>query len=126
MAYVDGFVIVIPTKNVPEYKKMAEEGCKTWMKYGALDYKECIGDDLTPNMGPEMQDPLTFPKLTNASPDETVVFSYIVFKSRAHRDEVNAKVMADPAMSPEAMKDKPMPFDMKRLSYGGFEAIVEA
>lgn len=126
MTYVDGFLIVMQTKNLAAYKKMASLGRKIWMKHGALDYKECIGDDLTPDMGPELKDPLTFPKLTKAKPGETVVFSFIVFKSKAHRNAVNKKVMKDPAMSPESMKDMPMPFDMKRFSYGGFKTIVEA
>lgn len=126
MSYVDGFVMIVPTKNLADYKKMAKQGCKVWMKYGAVDYKECIGNDLTPDMGPDLKSPLTFLKLTKAKPGETVVFSFIVFKSRKHRDQVNAKVMADPSMSYDAMKDKPVPFDMKRFSYGGFETIVEA
>jgi uncharacterized protein YbaA (DUF1428 family) len=125
-SYVDGFLIVLPKKNLAAYRKMAKVGCKIWMKHGALDYKECVGEDLTPDMGPEMKAPLSFPKLTKLKPDETVVFAYIVFKSRAHRDKVNAKVMKDPDMSPESMKDMEMPFDMKRFSYGGFEVIVEA
>ena|SRR3989338_5986028 len=121
MTYVDGFVIAIPTKNLATYKKMATLGKKIWLKYGALDYKECIADDMKPKGVT-----LTFPKLIKTKPNETVVFSFIVYKSRKHRDAVNKKVMADPAMSPEKMKDKPMPFAMDRFSYGGFKTIVEA
>ena len=130
MSYVDGFVIVIKKSNVEDYKKMATQGKEMWLKHGALDYKECVGDDLTPKMpdmpGMEsMPKPLTFVELARPAADETVVFSYIVYKDRAHRDEVNAKVMQDPAMTPEAMKDKPMPFDMQKMAYGGFQTIVE-
>ncbi len=119
--YVDGFVIPISKKNIEEYKKMAKIGKKLWKKYGALDYKECIGQDLTPK-----DIKMTFPTIAKCKPDETVVFSYIVFKSRKHRDQVNAKVMKDPLMNDPNFKDKPMPFDMKRFAYAGFEVIVEA
>ena len=124
MRYVDGFLIVVPKDKLEEYRKMAEEGREVWMKYGALDYKECVGDDLNASMGDDVQT-LPFPKLTRLGEDEALIFSFIVYESRAHRDEVNAKVMADPAMSPEAMKDRAMPFDMNRFSYGGFEVIVD-
>lgn len=98
---------------------MAELGKKIWMKHGALDYKECLADDLKNPMG------APFPKLLKLKPGETAIFAYIVFKSRKHRDSVNKKVMSDPSMGdPEMMKK--MPFDMKRMSYGGFQAIVEA
>ena len=130
MPYVDGFVIAIPKKNLEDYKKMAEKGRDIWMKHGAVDYKECVGEDMNPNMDEigvdENMKAGTFPQLVNAKEAEVVVFSYIVFKSRAHRDEVNAKVMSDPEMSPEAFKDKPMPFEMNRMCYGGFESIVSA
>jgi uncharacterized protein YbaA (DUF1428 family) len=121
--YVDGFLIVVPKDKLDEYRKMAAEGRDTWMKHGALDYKECVGDDLNPSMGG--MDSLPFPQLTGLTPDEVLVFSFIVYSSKQHRDEVNAKVLSDPAMSPEAMKDKPMSFDMKRFSYGGFEVLVD-
>lgn len=88
--YVDGFVLVVPKKKIEEYKQMARVGEKVWRKHGALDYKECIADDLKPNMGGMPF--LPFPKLTKIKPSETVVFSYIVYKSRTHRDQVNAKV----------------------------------
>lgn len=116
--YVDGFVIALPKKKLALYKKMARDGKKMWLKYGALDYKECVADDMTPE-----GIALTFPKMAKLKEDETVVFSYIVYKSRKHRDQVNKKVMADPAM--DKYKDMPMLMDMKRFAYGGFTAIVE-
>lgn len=119
MSYVDGFLIPLPKKNVKMYRRMAQLGKKTWMKNGALDYKECIGDDLKNTFG------MAFTKLLKLKPNETAVFAYIVFKSRKHRDAVNKKVMSDPAMNDPDMMKK-MPFDMKRMCYGGFEAIIEA
>jgi uncharacterized protein YbaA (DUF1428 family) len=116
--YVDGFIITIPKKNHERYKKMATVGKKIWMKHGALDYKECVLEDAKPK-----GITLTFNKLTQVKPSEEVWFSFIIFKSRKHRDEVNAKVMQDPAMKPEQWEGK-MPFDMKRFSYGGFNVIV--
>ncbi len=95
------------------------QGAKLWMKYGALDYKECVGDDLR-----AAHVILTFPKLTKMKPNEQVWFSFVGFKSKAHRDSVNKKVMSDPSMSAEAWKDTPMPFDMKRMSMGGFKVVV--
>jgi uncharacterized protein YbaA (DUF1428 family) len=89
MKYVDGFVLVVPKKNIEDYKKMAGEGAKIWKKHGALEYFECAGDDLNPNMGEEKV--LTFPEMTKLKDDETVWFSFIVYKSKEHRDEVNAK-----------------------------------
>lgn len=121
--YVDGFVIVVPKKNLDAYKVMARDGAKVWRKHGALDYVECVGDDLRPDMGVPV---LTFPKLTKLKAGEVVIFSYITFKSRAHRDRVNAKVMEDPAMRPEAFADKAMPFNAMRMAYGGFTVIVSA
>ena len=122
MKYVDGFVISVAEKNMEAYRKMAGQGARLWMKHGALEYYECQGDDLgeKSDMGGR-----TFTELAATKPGETVVFSFIVFKSRKHRDEVNARVMADPEMSPEAFKGKRMPFDMKRMAYGGFKVIVE-
>lgn len=125
MTYVDGFVIVLPKKNLAAYKKMAELGRKIWLKHGALDYKECIGDDLKPKGMDGKAAPMNFLKMAKTKPTETVAFSFIVFKSRKHRDQVNAKVMKDPAMSMDEWKDQPMPFDMKKFAYGGFETIVE-
>lgn len=114
--YVDGFVIVVARKNLPAYKKMAQGGRKIWMKHGALQYFECFGDDLKPGFG------LPFPKGTGAKAGETVVFSFITYKSKAHRDAVNTKVMNDPAM--QKMPPK-MPFDMNRMMVGGFKVVVE-
>ena len=122
--YIDGFVLVVAKKNLEAYKEMATKASAVWKKYGALDYKECVGEDLSPAMpegAPEM--PMSFPKMVDLGPDETVVFAYITFESRAHRDEVNAKVMADPMMS--EYENKEMPFDMKRMAYGGFEVLVD-
>jgi uncharacterized protein YbaA (DUF1428 family) len=124
MRYVDGFVLAVPKKNLKTYKKMAQAGGKMWRKYGALDYVECVGEDLHPKMGGMKA--LTFPKLAKLKPGETVVFSYIVYKSRKHRDQVNAKVMKDPSMKEENWKDTPMPFDVKRMAYGGFKVLVNA
>lgn len=115
--YVDGFVIPIPTKNLAAYRKMAQLGAKVWREHGALEYRECVGDHL------DNDSPLPFPKLARAKPDETVVFAWIVYKSRSHRDSVLKKVMADPRMD---MDPKSMPFDMKRMAWGGFKTIVEA
>lgn len=122
--YVDGFVIVIPKDKVTEYKKMAKEGAAAWKKYGALQYFECMGEDLvTKDMGGMKA--LEFTAMTKAKPNETVWFSFIVFKSKKHRDAVNKKVMD--AMT-KAMGDKvmTMPFDMKQMAYGGFQVEVEA
>ncbi len=120
--YVDGFVLVVPKKKVGAYRKMAQDGAKTWMKCGALDYKECMGDDLSPNMGG--MPALTFPKMIKLKKGETVWFSYITYKSRAHRDQVNKKVMAE--MDKKYKDTSPVPFDMKRMAYGGFKVIVDA
>lgn len=123
--YVDGFVFVVPKKNLAAYRKMAQLGKKIWMKHGALDYKECVGDDLRPKpMGTEKH--LSFLKISGAGPGETVWFSFIVYKSKKHRDAVNAKVMKDPAMNDPKWKDMTMPFDVKRMAYGGFEVVVDA
>lgn len=120
--YVDGFVLVIQKKNLAAYRKMALDAGKMWMKYGALGYYECMGDDLHPNMG-GMKVP-TFPRLIKAKKNETVWFSYITYKSRAHRDEVNKKVMVEMNKKAKKYQDMPMPFDMKRMAYGGFKVIV--
>ena len=116
MAYVDGFVIPLPKKNVAAYRKLAQIACKVWKDHGALEYRECVGEDLAVKMG------MPFTKLTKLKPGETVVFAWIVYKSRAHRDRVNKKVMEDPRLKG---MDKEPPFDCKRMSYGGFEIIVE-
>ena len=123
-SYVDGFLFVVPKGKAAEYKKMAEWGKKLWMKHGALDYKECVGDDITPKGSMPGIKQLHFPTVIKAKKGETVWFSFIVFRSRKHRDEVNAKVMKDPSMNDDAWKDKPMPMDMKRFAYGGFKVEV--
>ncbi len=120
MTYVDGFVIAVPKKNIAAYRKMALWGKKVWLKYGALDYKECVADDMKSMMGS-----VSFPNLVQSKPTETIIFSFIVFKSRAHRDQVNKKVMSDPKMNDPKMVKMPMPFEMKKMTYGGFKTIVE-
>ncbi len=122
--YVDGFVLVVPKAKAEEYKKMAEEGRDIWMKYGALEYYECRGDDLVPQeMGG--QKARAFPDMAGATSEDTVWFSFIVFKSKEHRDEVNAKVMEEMGKQMEGNKDISMPFDMKQMAYGGFQVEVE-
>ena len=123
--YVDGFVFVVPKNRLAEYRRMAQVGKKLWMKYGALDYKECIGDDLHPKVMGGMKLRL-FSEMSRARSGDAVWFSFIVFKSKKHRDAVNAKVMKDPMMNDPKWKDKPMPFDMKRFAYGGFRVVVDA
>ena len=104
---------------------MAQWGRKLWLKHGALDYKECMGDDLrSKSMGSPK--PLTFTRMAKAKAGETVWFSFIVYRSKKHRDEVNAKVMKDPIMNDPKWKDMPMPFDAKRMAYGGFKVVVDA
>jgi len=120
--YVDGFVIVVPKDKVNEYRKMAQEGAEMWMKYGALEYKECMGEDLEPKEMDGMK-PRAFTEMAKANPDETVWFSFIVYNSREHRDEVNARVMEE--MKERENQDMQMPFDMNRFAYGGFEVVVE-
>jgi uncharacterized protein YbaA (DUF1428 family) len=118
--YVDGFVLTIPKKKVAEYKKMAQEASAVWMKFGALSYRECMIEDAKPKWVT-----FTFAKMAKAKPGETVWFSYIEYKNKKHRDQVNTKVMAhfDKKYSEEEQK-KSMPFDMKRMAYGGFTAEV--
>lgn len=119
--YIDAFVLPVPTANMARYKRMATAAGKIWMEYGALQYWECMGDDLD-NTGPMMP----FPKMTTCKPGETVMFSWIVYKNRRHRDQVNKKVLADPRMDAmyRAMMS-PKIFDDKRMAYGGFKTIVE-
>lgn len=116
--YVDGFVIPILKRNLPAYRRMAVAAGKVWREHGALDYKECVGDDLDVKFG------AGFAKGLKLKPGETVIFSSIVYKSRAHRDRVNAKVMKDPRIA-EMCDEKDMPFDSKRMLYGGFTVIVD-
>jgi uncharacterized protein YbaA (DUF1428 family) len=117
MAYIDGFVIALPRRKLPVYRRISRQAGKVWKKHGALEYRECAGDDLQIKMG------LPFPRLARVKPGETVVFSWILYRNRRHRDRVNAKVMKDPRM--ERMMKLPMPFDMKRMAYGGFKVIVD-
>jgi uncharacterized protein YbaA (DUF1428 family) len=117
--YVDGFVIPLLKKNLNAYRRMAQKAGKVWRDHGAVEFRECVGDDLNIKMGKP------FPRGIKLKPGETVLFSYIVFKSRAHRDRVNARVMKDPRLA-KMMSSKAMPFDAKRMMYGGFKTIVEA
>ncbi|MGE3315916.1 MAG: DUF1428 domain-containing protein [Planctomycetaceae bacterium] len=117
MKYVDGFVIPVPKKDIKKYMAIAKKAGKVWLEYGALQYCECAGDDLDVKFG------MPFPKLAKTKAGETVVFSFIVYKSRAHRDKVNAKVMKDPRLA--SMDPKSMPFDVKRMSMGGFNILVD-
>lgn len=123
--YIDGFVIVVPKDKTEEYIKMAVGGRDSWMKHGALAYYECRGDDLTPQ---EMGDQKArdFREMAGAGAGDNVWFSFIIFKSKEHRDEVNAKVMAEMNEQMKGHENDPMPFDMKQMSYGGFQAEVEA
>ena len=116
--YVDGFVVPVPTSNLDAYRKMARKAGTIWKEYGALEYVECVGDDVKPGKV------TSFPQAVKLKPNETVVFSWIVYKSRAHRDSVNAKVMKDPRLAP-MMDPKTMPFDGKRMFWGGFKGLVE-
>jgi uncharacterized protein YbaA (DUF1428 family) len=115
--YVDGFVIPVPKNKLNAYRKMARLGGELWKEYGALEYRECVGDDLNVKWG------RLFPKLLRLKPSETIIFSWIAFKNKAHRNSVNAKVMKDPRLAD--MDEKTMPFDMKRMSYGGFKVIID-
>lgn len=115
--YIDGFVVPVPKKNIAAYRRMAQKASKVWLDHGALEFRECAGDDLDVKFG------LPFPRGIKAKPGETVVFSWIVYKSKAHRDAVNAKVMKDPRMQADKMP-KSMPFDCKRMLWGGFKVIV--
>ena len=120
MPYVDGFVIPIPKKNIGKYRRIARAAGRIWRKYGALEYRECVGDDL------DMKDMgVAFTRLAKVKRGETVLFSWIVYKSRAHRDRVNGKVMKDPRIAKMMTDPKMMPFDTKRMSYGGFKVIVD-
>lgn len=117
--YVDGFVIPIAEKRLVEYRKMAAKAGKIWMELGALAYFECVGDDLTPQ-----GITATFPKIVKPKPGETVLFSWILYRSKAHRNSVMKKIMADPRME-KLMDPKNPPFDMKRMTVGGFKVLVE-
>ena len=117
MSYVDGFVLPVPQKNLDAYRKMARKAGKIWKEYGALEYIECVADDVQPGKS------TSFPQAVKLKPDEVVVFSWIVYKSRAHRDKVNKQVMADPRLA-LMMDPKNLPFDGKRMFWGGFKPIV--
>lgn len=122
--YVDGFVLVVPKGKEAEYQKMAEEGRDSWMRHGALQYFECKGDDLKPQeMGEEKS--RDYKDLTGAGDDENVWYSFIVFESKEHRDEVNKKVMEEMDEAYKDASDFEMPADMKKMAYGGFEVVVE-
>ena len=117
--YVDGFVLPVPKRKIGVYRRMAQKAGKVWREHGAVDYRECVGEDLNVKMA------LPFTRGIKSKPGETVVFAWIVFKSRAHRDRVNARVMKDPRLA-KMMDPADMPFDCKRMVYGGFKVIVDA
>lgn len=117
--YIDGFVLPVPKKKLQVYRRMAQKAGTIWREYGALDYRECVGDDLAVKMG------VPFTRLAKLKAGETVVFSWILYKLRAHRDRVNAKVMKDPRISNMCTPNR-MPFDMQRMAYGGFKTFVKA
>jgi uncharacterized protein YbaA (DUF1428 family) len=119
MRYVDGFVLPVPKKHLSAYSRMAQKASIVWRDHGALEFRECMGDDLNVKMG------IPFPRRFKVKPGETVMFSYIVFRSRAHRDRVNAKVMKDPRIA-KRCDPKNMPVDVKRMVYGGFKVLVDA
>jgi uncharacterized protein YbaA (DUF1428 family) len=116
--YVDGYVLPVPKKKIQAYRRIAQKAGRVWRDHGALEVRECVGDDLKTRMG------TAFPRLARVKPGETVVFSWVVFKSRADRDRVNAKVMKDPRLA-KMMDPKAMPFDPKRMVYGGFKVFVD-
>jgi uncharacterized protein YbaA (DUF1428 family) len=119
MRYVDGFIIPISRRRLEAYRRLARRAGKVWMELGALEYRECAGDDMfSEGMKP-------FPRLARLKKGETVLFSWIVYKSRAHRDRVNAKVMKDPRIARMMEDPKSMPFDVKRMVYGGFKVLVD-
>ena len=115
--YVDGFVVPVPKRKLEAYRRMSRQAGKIWREHGALDYKECVADDVKPGKR------TSFPQSVKLKPGETVMFSWIVYKSRAHRDRVNAKVMKDKRLAP-MMDPKAMPFDGKRMFWGGFKVMV--
>lgn len=115
--YVDGFVLPVPKANLAAYRRMARKAGKVWREHGALEYIECVADDIKPGKH------TSFPQSVKLKPDETVVFAYVVYKSRAHRDRVNAMVMKDPRLA-SMMDPKALPFDGKRMFWGGFKPIV--
>jgi len=118
MAYVDGFVVPVTKKKLQVYRNMARKAGKIWREHGAIEFRECVADDV------KVGKRTSFPRSVKLKSGETVMFSYIVFKSRSHRDSVNAKVMKDPRLA-DMMDPKAMPFDAKRMIYGGFKVLVE-
>ena len=118
MSYVDGFVVAVPKKNLAAYRSMSRKAGKVWREYGALEYRECVADDVKPGKH------TSFPQSVKLKPDEVVVFAWILYTSRAHRDRVNAKVMKDPRLA-KMMDPKAMPFDPKRMIFGGFKVFVD-
>jgi uncharacterized protein YbaA (DUF1428 family) len=118
MRYVDGFVLPVPRKKLKDYRSIAKKAGRIWRDHGALEYLECVGDDLKTKMG------VPFTRMAKVKTGETVILSWIVYKSRGHRDHVNAKVMKDPRMA-KMMDPKSMPFDVKRMAYGGFKTLVD-
>ena len=119
MPYVDGFIVAVPKKNLEAYRRMAKKAGKVWREYGALDYREWVAEDV------KVGKLTSFPRSVKLKAGETVVFSWITYKSRAQRDRVNAKVMADKRLA-DMMNPKSLPFDAKRMIYGGFESLVSA
>jgi uncharacterized protein YbaA (DUF1428 family) len=120
MAYVDGFVVPVPRKNLKDYRRMAQKAGRVWRDHGALEFKECVADDVKVGKW------TSFPRSVKLKRGETVMFSYIVYKSRAHRDRVLGKVMKDPRLAKMMSGQQAMPFDGKRMIYGGFKLLVEA
>jgi len=118
MSYVDGYVLPVPKKNLRAYARMARKAGKIWREHGAIEFRECVADDVKPGKY------TSFPQSVKLKSGETVIFSWIVFKSRAHRDSVNTKVMKDPRLA-EMMDPKALPFDGKRMFWGGFRTLVE-
>ena len=119
MPYVDGFIVAVPKKNLPAYVRMAKKAGKVWREHGALDYREWVAEDV------KVGKLTSFPRSVKVKPGETVVFSWITYKSRAQRDRVNKKVMSDKRLA-DMMDPKTLPFDAKRMIYGGFESLVKA
>lgn len=119
MSYVDGFVVPVPEQNLKPYRAMSQKAGKIWKEHGALQYVEAVGDDL------DVQFCTSFTKVIKPKPGETLIFSFIVYKSRADRDKVNAKVMSDPRMKKMMENGGEMPFDAKRMLYGGFKSIID-
>jgi uncharacterized protein YbaA (DUF1428 family) len=119
MPYVDGFVVPVPKKNLPAYLSLAKKAGKVWRDHGALEFREFVAEDV------KVGKRTSFPRSVKLKPGETVIFSWIVYKSRSHRDRVNAKAMKDPRLA-KMMDPKAMPFDGKRMIFGGFKSLVDA